>query len=57
MHHDAARAQILRRNWFTFKKFFVAHDRCLMKVGTDAILLGTCSLLPKTGRILDISYC
>ncbi|SPZ77219.1 enzyme [Shigella dysenteriae] len=27
---------VLRRNGFTFKQFFVAHDRCAMKVGTDA---------------------
>ncbi|MDU3717144.1 MAG: tRNA1(Val) (adenine(37)-N6)-methyltransferase [Klebsiella michiganensis] len=25
----------LPRNGFTFKQFFVAHDRCAMKVGTD----------------------
>lgn len=31
---------VLRRNGFTFKQFFVAHDRCAMKVGTDGILLG-----------------
>ncbi len=30
----------LRRDGFTFKQFFVAHDRCAMKVGTDGILLG-----------------
>ena len=30
----------LPRNGFTFKQFFVAHDRCAMKVGTDGILLG-----------------
>ena len=29
----------LPRNGFTFKQFFVAHDRCAMKVGTDGILL------------------
>lgn len=26
---------------FQFKQFFVAHDRCVMKVGTDSILLGS----------------
>ncbi|MGS9064206.1 tRNA (adenosine(37)-N6)-methyltransferase TrmM, partial [Salmonella enterica subsp. enterica serovar Infantis] len=31
---------VLRRNGFTFKQFFFAHDRCAMKVGTDGILLG-----------------
>ena len=33
----------LRRDGFTFKQFFVAHDRCAMKVGTDGILLGAWS--------------
>nr|WP_279379398.1 hypothetical protein [Sodalis glossinidius] len=32
----------LRRDGFTFKQFFVAHDRCAMKVGTDGVLLGAC---------------
>lgn len=36
---------VLRRNGFTFKQFFVAHDRCAMKVGTDGILLGHGPLL------------
>jgi len=30
----------VRSGGFTFKQFFVAHDRCAMKVGTDGILLG-----------------
>lgn len=44
----------LRRNGFTFKKFFVAHDRCAMKVGTDGILLGAWSPIARVNRILDI---
>lgn len=44
----------LRRNGFTFKQFFVAHDRCAMKVGTDGILLGAWAPIVHTHRILDI---
>jgi|GEM_PF-13445 len=46
---------------FQFKQFFVAHDRCAMKVGTDSILLGSwvsSHLLPESGnratKVLDI---
>ncbi|POP42453.1 tRNA (adenosine(37)-N6)-methyltransferase TrmM [Superficieibacter electus] len=44
----------LRRNGFTFKQFFVAHDRCAMKVGTDGILLGAWAPVAQVQRILDI---
>ncbi|AIR00322.1 tRNA(1)(Val) (adenine(37)-N(6))-methyltransferase TrmN [Pluralibacter gergoviae] len=44
----------LRRNGFTFKQFFVAHDRCAMKVGTDGILLGAWAPVANVKRILDI---
>ncbi|EPG7964467.1 tRNA(1)(Val) (adenine(37)-N(6))-methyltransferase TrmN [Citrobacter koseri] len=44
----------LRRNGFTFKQFFVAHDRCAMKVGTDGILLGAWAPVAGVTRILDI---
>jgi len=40
---------------FKFKQFSVAHDRCAMKVGTDAVILGAWAAinhLPKS--ILDI---
>ncbi|MGL6017551.1 MAG: tRNA(1)(Val) (adenine(37)-N(6))-methyltransferase TrmN [Gibbsiella quercinecans] len=43
-----------RRGGFTFKQFFVAHDRCAMKVGTDGVLLGAWAPLPAKGRALDI---
>ena len=40
---------------FQCKKFFVAHDRCAMKVGTDGLLLGAFAPLPPAGgAILDI---
>ena len=44
----------LPRGGFTFKQFFVAHDRCAMKVGTDSIALGAWAPIANTTRILDI---
>lgn len=44
----------LKRNGFTFKQFFVAHDRCAMKVGTDGILLGAWAPVANVRRVLDI---
>ena len=44
----------LRRNGFTFKQFFIAHDQCAMKVSTDGILLGAWSPVVRVNRILDI---
>lgn len=44
----------LRGNGFTFKRFFIAHDRCAMKVGTDSILLGAWAPVAQAARILDI---
>lgn len=43
-----------RRDGFTFKQFFIAHDRCAMKVGTDGILLGAWAPVAEVKRILDI---
>jgi hypothetical protein len=43
----------LPRNGFTFKQFFVAHDRCAMKVGTDGILLGAWAPIARLS-VLDI---
>lgn len=45
---------ILRANGFTFKQFFVAHDRCAMKVGTDGVLLGAWAPVANVQRVLDI---
>lgn len=39
---------------FWCKEFFVGHDRCAMKVSTDALLLGAWATLPKAGPVLDI---
>lgn len=39
---------------FTFKKFHVRDDRCAMKVGTDAVLLGSWASVQQAERILDI---
>lgn len=44
----------LRSNGFTFKQFFVAHDRCAMKVGTDGVLLGAWAPVTGAQRVLDI---
>jgi len=46
--------QTPRRGGFTFKQFFVAHDRCAMKVGTDGVMLGAWVALGQARRILDI---
>ncbi len=39
---------------FRFKSFTVYHDKCGMKVGTDAILLGAWAAAAAPKRILDI---
>lgn len=51
MSHPKAQ---LRRDGFTFKSFFIAHDRCAMKVGTDGILLGAWAPVSRAKRVLDI---
>ncbi|TQI81789.1 tRNA1Val (adenine37-N6)-methyltransferase [Serratia fonticola] len=43
-----------RRGGFTFKQFFVAHDRCAMKVGTDGVMLGAWVAVEQAQRVLDI---
>ncbi|KHN50003.1 tRNA(1)(Val) (adenine(37)-N(6))-methyltransferase TrmN [Pectobacterium fontis] len=54
MNHQADNKLTLRRDGFTFKQCFVAHDRCAMKVGTDGILLGAWAPVSSATRILDI---
>jgi tRNA1Val (adenine37-N6)-methyltransferase len=39
---------------FDFKQFRVEHDRCAMKVGTDAVLLGAWVEVENATRLLDI---
>lgn len=39
---------------FQCKQFFIAHQHCAMKVGTDAMLLGAWAQLPTQGAVLDI---
>lgn len=39
---------------FQFKRFTIHHDRCTMKVGTDAVLLGAWAKVNDAERILDI---
>lgn len=42
------------KSGFQFKQFFVAHDQCAMKVGTDSILLGSWCQPEAVQRVLDI---
>ncbi|MCC5827606.1 methyltransferase [Alkalimonas sp.] len=39
---------------FQCKQFFIGHQHCAMKVGTDALLLGAWARIPATGSLLDI---
>ncbi len=43
-----------RKTYFHFKQFSVRHDRCTMKVGTDAVVLGSWATVDKAKSILDI---
>ncbi|MDO4430637.1 MAG: tRNA1(Val) (adenine(37)-N6)-methyltransferase [Lonepinella koalarum] len=39
---------------FTFKQFHINDDRCAMKVGTDAVLLGAMADISQASSILDM---
>lgn len=43
-----------KRKGFQCKQFFVAHDQCAMKVGTDSLILGSWCDVSDSRRILDI---
>lgn len=42
------------KSHFHFKQFSVAHDRCVHKVGTDAVLLGAWVNVDSARRVLDV---
>ena len=39
---------------FQFKQFFIAHEKCAMKVNTDGILLGAMADVRNAKQILDM---
>ena len=44
----------MSNSFFCFKQFTIHHDRCAMKVGTDAVLLGAWAETKDAGSILDV---
>ncbi|WP_337228063.1 tRNA(1)(Val) (adenine(37)-N(6))-methyltransferase TrmN [Proteus faecis] len=54
MNQKKVKKSGLRKGGFTFKQFFVAHDKCEMKVGTDGVLLGAWAPIDNVKKALDI---
>lgn len=44
----------MKNKGFQFKQFYVQHDQCAMKVGTDGVLLGAWAATKNAKRILDL---
>ncbi len=44
----------MSQSGFQFKRFYLSHDKCAMKVGTDSIILGSWTSVEKAKRVLDI---
>lgn len=44
----------MANSYFQFKQFTIRHDKCGMKVGTDAVLLGSWTRIDNCRKILDI---
>ena len=40
---------------FQFKQFFVRHDCCAMKVGTDGVLLGAWAPVPALAEVGEVT--
>ena len=51
---DDGDKKIPKPQGFQCKQFFVAHDQCAMKVGTDSLILGSWCEVSRATRVLDI---
>ncbi len=54
MHTSHTFAETMSNIYFDFKHFRIYHDRCAMKVGTDAVLLGAWAGVEGAHRALDV---